>query len=111
MKNIKFIYFDFGGVMAHWMPSVPKFAEVFNVSEADLFKTLYDHFPDAVRGRISTNEMWSRIKKDMNVTHEHDNYADFFAEHFIPIPQTHAFAKELQKKYKIGVLSNIYLET
>lgn len=111
MKNIKFIYFDFGGVMAHWMPGVPKFAERFGVPEADLFKALYDHFPEAVRGRISTNEMWRRIKKDLNVEHSHDNYADHFAEFFIPISETHAFAKELKKKYKVGVLSNIEPDT
>lgn len=111
MKNIKFVYFDFGGVMAHWMPGVPKFAEIFKVPEADLFKTLYDHFPDAVRGRITTNEMWHRIKKDMNVQHDHANYADHFSEFFKPIPETHEFAKELKKNYKIGVMSNIEPDT
>jgi putative hydrolase of the HAD superfamily len=107
MKTIKFVYFDFGGVMAHWKPSVPKFAELFGVAEEDLFTTLYDHFPEAVRGRITTNEMWRRIKADMKVDHHHDNYADHFAQFFIPIPETHAFAKELQETYQIGIMSNI----
>lgn len=111
MKNIKFVYFDFGGVMAHWMPGVPKFAEIFDVPEADLFKTLYDHFPEAVRGRITTNEMWSRIKKDLDISHRHDNYADFFASFFVPIPETHAFARDLKKRYKVGIMSNIEPDT
>lgn len=107
MKNIKFVYFDFGGVMTHWKPSVSKFAETFNVPEEDLFVTLYNHFPEAVRGTISTNEMWKRIKHDLNVKHTHDNYADHFAEFFEPIPETHTFARELKRKYKVGILSNI----
>jgi putative hydrolase of the HAD superfamily len=111
MKNIKFIYFDFGGVMAHWMPGVPKFAEIFKVPEEDLFTTLYSHFPLAVRGHITTNEMWSRIKKDLKVAHEHENYADYFAAFFLPIPETHELAKALKKKYKIGVMSNIEPDT
>jgi HAD superfamily hydrolase (TIGR01509 family) len=111
MKDIKFVYFDFGGVMTHWKPGVAGFANTFKVDEADLFKSLYDHFPDAVRGTISTNEMWERIKRDMKIEHTHENYADLFASYFIPIAETHAFAKSLKDRYKIGILSNIEPDT
>lgn len=112
MKDIKFVYFDFGGVMAHWKPSVPKFAEIFGVAEEDLFTTLYDHFPQAVRGHITTNEMWRRIKEDMKVDHHHDNYADLFAEFFVPISETHQFAHELKDRgYQVGIMSNIEPDT
>lgn len=107
-NNIKFIYFDLGGVMLNWRNGFKKFAKEHNKEYEQFIERHHLHGQKAGRGTIDTNEFWNSICSDLNIVHSKniEDWADHITNYFTPIKETHELARELVKKYSIGILSN-----
>ncbi len=110
MNKIKFIYFDIGGVMAdttnYFIGSMTKFG-----IPVDKFTKLWEeNFRDGMtRGKITSQEFWKKAVKKFNINDAEDyNFVDSWMGDYVPRPEVHDLAKRLSKKYKIGLISNLY---
>jgi FMN phosphatase YigB (HAD superfamily) len=108
-NNIKFIYFDLGGVFFHWQQAVKDLADYFNRPLEEFNKIRITNEDAVCRGKISIDDYWQKYVNGLNLNHPKDfDFSDFFVSHFIAIPETHRLVKELILEYPIGILTNVF---
>jgi len=56
--------------------------------------------------RFQTMFTWGIFAEALSMTPPYPDHADFWTDHFEPIPETHTLARELSEKYRLGILSN-----
>ena len=104
----EFIYFDVGGVIFDFEGGIKNLANLlgtnFKLCES-IFKK-YD--PIICRGDITPQELWGKYKSETGFKGKDIDFADFWTDQFVPIPEIHEFIKELSKDYAVGLLTNIY---
>ncbi len=100
-KEDKFVYFDFGGVMAQTKPSLLKIADNLGIDH-DRFLSIWSPIDDlACQGNITSAELWSRCGFFQDLTSE-------WIGGFKIIPEVHALMTQVAAICKIGILSNLY---
>ncbi len=116
MTNIKFIYFDAGDVLFFGLTDdtlwVNFLAEI-NITEDLLtkFNNLYDNYEPLFNvGAISVLEFQKIVEKELNYKFP-QNYdlQEEMIKKFKPNYDMHKFVKTIAKKYRIGLLTNMYL--
>lgn len=107
-NNIKFVYFDLGGVLFRWKESLDAISKLCNVSLESTIGVFDKYDNDACRGRISPKQFWEIYKKELNVDIKIENFIDWWTNYFSPIPESHKLVMQLAKKYDVGLLTNIY---
>lgn len=108
-KQIKFVYFDVGGVIFRWREIFDDMAIMHNRNVNDLLSVFAKYDTDACRGLIHSNQLWKNMCRDLGI--KEDKNFDFFQfamDRFIPIQETHQFIEEISKKYPVGLLTNIH---
>jgi FMN phosphatase YigB (HAD superfamily) len=108
MSEIKFIYFDLGGVLVNIERIKHDLAILCGEEPKDFGDILEKINWQAAKGQIDTASLWNHYQSDFfKVKIAPISYEDFFQERISGYIQTYEYVKELSKNYPIGILSNI----
>lgn len=108
-KQIKFVYFDVGGVIFRWREIFDDMAIMHDRNVDEMLRVFAKYDTDACKGLIHSNKLWENMCRDLGI--KEDNNFDFFQfamDRFIPIQETHLLIEEISKKYPVGLLTNIH---
>lgn len=108
MNHIRFVYFDIGGVMFSWKIAVKKFSVFLNKPYSEVFAVVQKYDDDICRGKISPNHLLQYFIKELDLDIQIDDFLNMWTDNFEPILVMHEFVKEVSRKYKIGIITNIY---
>lgn len=110
MRNkIKFIYFDFGGVFFNWDNYFKNASDAFGFDRQQIIKYFNKNSEAITKGHISSQKFWEMFQEEVGIKNAKNfDFTKSWANDYVPIPAMHRFAKSLHKKYKVGVISNIY---
>ncbi len=111
MSTIKFIYFDIGGVMNDWSDYFRTATKKFgiNLNEFKEFWQSGNIWDDITRGKITPQDVWNMTIKKFNLKNaENYNFVESWMNDYRSRKEIHQLAQDLSKKYKIGLLSNLY---
>ncbi len=113
--DIEFVYFDVGGVLVHWLPSLQAFAERIHRPE-NAVKAIFHEFNDVgCRGNMSLHELQLLILLRLNVplkgearkgALQHTTWIDDMQS----ITPAHNFIRAMTKHHKVGLLTNVFKE-
>lgn len=106
--NIKFVYFDIGGVLMRYTGVIDRLSVLSNKKREYVKEIYHKHEEIYLRGIASPQEKWIKISQhlglDKNII---SDFRLFSVNEFKPIRESHEFVLNLAKHYPIGILSNI----
>lgn len=106
-KDIKFIYFDVGGVLCKFKDSYKKFADLVSCDVNKFDNSISKYYYLSCLGGLSTNDLWNLVSEDLELKNKDSvDFEDFFTENLVPIKESFALIADLVKRYKIGILTN-----
>lgn len=109
MKKIKFIYFDIGGVMNDWSDYFKSAAKKHGITVEDINSVWVELDDDITHGKKGAQDYWKRVVEKFNLKSADDfDFLESWISDYRPRVKIHQLAEELSKKYKIGLLSNLY---
>lgn len=110
MTKVEFIYFDIGGVLVDWKDAFKTVSTKFNLQFSDLIH-IWDIYNDQItRGKITPQQFWNFCRKELGIKKgEVFDFLESWVSDYKPIYEMHNFVKELSKRYKVGLLTNLYL--
>jgi len=111
MSQIKFVYFDLGDVLFEWEDNIGKIAVLANKSKEDVFAAFDKYNDDACRGKITPQEMWDHLKEDLSMQIDIKDFINWWTDNFKAIQSMHRVVEKASEKFKVGLLTNIYLES
>ena len=110
---IKAVFFYLGGLLVdHQFSSMCKsIANMFNVNPKDMEKVVAKHLESAQKGKITDEEMWINICRDLKIPVPKKPWKEIYWEAwdygYKEFPEVIEIAKRIKKKgYKIVVISN-----
>ncbi len=109
-KDIKFVYFDIGGVLIHWLPSVHAYAERIDRPYNQVLSLFYENDKAIAKGMMSPDEFKLLVALRLNLDMKGKGREEALKSWVIdmrPIIPAHDFLRSLGKHYPIGLLSNI----
>jgi len=109
MTQIKFVYFDIGGVLLDFDQVFVELGKIANKPAALAREAHYllDH--DVCSDRMSVEEYWTRFQEHMGAKIEIPKRIDeYFVDYFFPITATHKLAEDLTNMMRVGLLSNMW---
>ena len=82
----------------------------FKISLDEFTKLWQEYFRDELtRGKITPQDFWNQAIKKFNLKNADDfNFVESWLGDYRPRPEVHKLAERLSKKYKIGLISNLY---
>jgi len=108
MKDIKFIYFDIGGVLLYHINSLKTIARKYSLLEKDVLKLFNDYGDDLDRGTLGLQKFeeifYSKLKPSLELK---NSFFTEFVSNLKSIKETYNLVLDLQSRFKIGLLSNI----
>lgn len=111
-KDIEFVYFDVGGVLVHWLPSLHAFAERIHRSDSAVKAIFYEFNDVGCRGKMTMEELQILIMLRLNVSLKNDASGNplipSWVDDMSPIAPSHKFLRTLIKHHKIGLLTNVF---
>lgn len=113
--DIEFVYFDVGGVLVHWLPSLHTFAERINRPE-NAVKAIFHEFNDVgCRGNMSLHELQLLILLRLNVSLKGEARKEAlqqtaWIDDMRAIPPAHSFIRAMTERHKVGLLTNVFKE-
>lgn len=113
--DIKFVYFDVGGVLVHWLPSLKAFAERIHRPE-NAVKAIFHQFNDiGCRGNMTLQELQLLMLLRLNVplkgkARDEALQKTTWMDDMRPITPTHNFIRSVIQHHKIGLLTNVFRE-
>lgn len=108
-KNIKFIYFDIGGVLMRWQGMMEAVAIKYGRTQTEVEEAYFRYDDLACRGDLTTENAWKMVCRDLQILPSSSvNFVTFCLETFTPIIPTHRLAKSVIKQYPLGLLTNIH---
>jgi len=111
MSKITFVYFDLGDVLFNWRNVLNnEFVTMSKKSPEKVWAAFTRHDDDACRGKITAQKLWEYLKTELGIKDDINNFVEWWASGFSPIPLMHQLVEMTSKKYKVGILTNIYLE-
>jgi len=106
-KEIKFIYFDVGGVLCKFKDAYKKFANLVSCDVNKFDNSISKYYYLSCLGGISTNDLWNLVSEDLELkSKEKVDFEDFFTDNLVPIKESFELVNDLVKRYKIGILTN-----
>jgi len=109
MKNIKFIYFDCGGVLFSFQNGFKKIAEMTDRKLENVIRVFKKYDDLTCRGELTPQNLWNKYREELDVKKFQDfDFIDFWTKNFVPIKEAHKLLKHLIKNYPVGLLTNIY---
>jgi len=110
MNKIKFVYFDIGGVMANTDDYFKGATIKFGISLNDFTEFWQNFFRDDMTiGKITPQEFWNKAIIKFNLKNANDfNFLESWMGDYKENIDVHELTKKIAKKYKIGLISNLY---
>lgn len=110
MRNdIKFVYFDVGGVLFRWREVLEEIA-IKHGKKADGILRVFSKYDEAAcRGLLTSQQLWKKMHRELKISSEKDfDFLSFSMTKFVPIVETHEFIKEIAEHLPIGLLTNVH---
>lgn len=104
-KPVQFIYFDVGGVFLDWIQGNKNAASRYGVEYSRIEQIHQVYWEKAGRGG-DTTEYMNAFASLFHLASSNIEYTDFWTDFHIPILDMHAFALDVQKTYRLGLLTN-----
>lgn len=109
MSQIKFIFFDIGGVLIDWRNAFKTVSAKFKIPFAEFINEWNIYNDRITRGKITPQEFWNHVKADLKIKEgKNFDFLDNWVSDYKPILEMHRFVYELSNTYKIGLLTNLY---
>lgn len=108
--NIEFVYFDVGGVIFDFEQGIRNLADLLGTNFKNCKRIFKKYDSIICRGEITPQELWNKHKTETGYEGTDVDFADFWRDQFVPIPQVHKFIRELSRNHAVGLLTNIYPE-
>ncbi|MCL4200607.1 HAD-IA family hydrolase [Patescibacteria group bacterium] len=105
-KPVRFIYFDVGGVFLDWKEGHRRAAKKYNVTAEEIGKITQANMQAAFVGSLSGTDYMARFAQLLKLTEPYPDFAEFWTDFHVPIPEMHAFARSLHPTHKLGLLTN-----
>lgn len=107
--KIQFVYFDIGGVLLHWRELIDVIAQKAGKPRDEVHTVFHRYDALSCLGKLHPDEWGPMISRDLGLpADELLDITKLSKETFFPISETHAFLKEVQKTYPVGLLTNVY---
>lgn len=108
-NNIKFLYFDLGGVFFHWKQFPQTMSARFG-STPEKWQAVFDKYDDlGCIGKISAQKLWLKYQEELNLkVNPGLSFPELWAANFQPILPMHSFVQELSTKYPLGIITDVY---
>lgn len=106
--SINFVYFDIGGVAFNFYDALKALAKHVNRSEKQFLEVFDKYDNDVCAGKMTPQSYWNRVKQDLQLTVEIEDFLEWWVDHFTPYKEVHELMALVSKHYKIGLLTNIY---
>ncbi|MBU1000669.1 HAD-IA family hydrolase [Patescibacteria group bacterium] len=106
--KIKFVYFDIGGVALNFYDALKTLAKHVDRSEEHILKVFNKYDDDVCVGKMTPQAYWDRLKQELDLTVDIENFLEWLVDRFIPHKEVHELMMLVSKHYKIGLLTNIY---
>jgi FMN phosphatase YigB (HAD superfamily) len=108
-NEIKFLYFDLGGVFFHWRQFPKNLSQKFG-GDPQKWQEVFDKYDNlACEGKISTNNLWIKFQEELKLkVSPHLSFPEIWVGSFEPILSMHNFARELSTRYPLGVITDEY---
>jgi len=106
MENIKFIYFDIGGVLVYHLDSLETIAHKLNLSEDAVIEVFSNYGDDLDRGTLGLQKFEEIFYNQLKPKLKNAFFTEF-VYNLKSIKETFNLVLELQGAYSIGLLSNI----
>ncbi len=116
IKNVQFVFFDAGGVLfldlmdqGRWLD----FSKKIRIPESKIlefvkFYTPYE--PLLNQGKIRADDFWKKANKKLGLNiNLPDSFQNLLVKEFKPNPPIKRVLSLAQQKYRIGILTNMYL--
>lgn len=107
-NDIRFVYFDIGGVIFDFEPGIHNLANLLGTDFENCKRIFKKYDPIICRGEITPQELWTNYKTETGYKGKDINFAEFWSDQFVPIPQVHEFIRDLSRNRAVGLLTNIY---
>lgn len=107
-KQIKFIYFDVGGVIFRWREIFEAIAPIHNKTVDEMLQVFIKYDIEACRGQITSNQLWKKMSADLQLKNNNFDFFKYAMDRFVPIIEMHKLIEDLSKDYQIGLLTNIH---
>lgn len=113
--DIEFVYFDVGGVLVHWLPSLAAFAERIHRPE-NAVKAIFHQFNDiGCRGNMTLQELQLIILLRLHVplkgkARDEALQKTTWMDDMRPITPAHNFIRSMINHHKVGLLTNVFRE-
>lgn len=110
MLKIKFIYFDVGNILVNWSDAFKTVTKKFHIPLSKMFEEWDKYDEQITRGKITPQEFWNKVRYDLKIKDGEDfDFLESWIEDYKPIKETHNLLKKLEKNYKIGLMTNLYI--
>lgn len=108
-KDIKFVYFDVGGVLFRWREVLIEIAVKHKKPVDEVLRVFAKYDEAACRGLLTSQQLWKKIHRELKISPEKDfDFLNFSMTKFVPIIETHEFIKEIAEHLPIGLLTNVH---
>ncbi len=111
MAKIKFIYFDIGNILVDWTNAFKTVSKKFHIPFSKIAINEWNKYDDEItRGKITPQEFWNKVRQDLKVKDGGDlDFLENWIGDYKPIKETHKLLKTLEKNYKVGLITNLYI--
>lgn len=108
MNNIKYIFFDIGGVIVNIQKVINDLAALTGKTPAEFDEMFEIINRQASRGLIDSTQLWKEYESTLfKKKTKYSSYIDFCENRVFSIPETYNVIHELSKSFPIGIISNI----
>lgn len=104
-SGISFIYFDIGGVFLNWVQGFRNVSAKYNIAVSDIEVVVKKHWDYVVRGG-ETDAYMRDLASLIRLPEPYPEVTDFWSDFHTPITESHEFAAELSRTYRLGIITN-----
>ena len=112
MKNkIKFVYFDLGNVFMTFDKVFSRVEKDLKIDREQIYNLEEKYDVDATIGKIDIPNLWQKVCEELKIENG-KNYPiiESWVSDYEKVLPMHELSKKLVDKYKIGILSNFYVD-
>jgi len=109
-SEVKFIYFDLGGVLLSFTEAFAEMARFLDCSYEEFTKAFFKYNDVSCLGEITGQQLWFKINEELGEEKGDElEFTEFFTSECVRIDSMVRFVDEVKDKYSIGLFTNIQL--